>query len=82
MINTRSRPIAVSIFVIALAVAMADLGTAVVLVATTVAVIFVAGVDYRYLATCALLGAAAWSWVHRDEAVSARPRHRLHRQGS
>src|SRR3954470_8401735 len=46
-------PIAVSISVIALAVAVADLGTAVVLVATTVAVIFVAGLEYRYLAVCA-----------------------------
>jgi cell division protein FtsW len=41
---------------LALAVAIADLGTAVVLVATTVAVIFVAGIDYRYLAVCALMG--------------------------
>ena len=49
-------PIAVSIFVMALAVAIADLGTAVVLVATTVAVIFVAGVDYRYLTVCGALG--------------------------
>ncbi len=49
-------PIAVSISVMALAVAIADLGTAVVLVATTVAVIFVAGVDYRYLAVCGVLG--------------------------
>ncbi|MFL6451958.1 MAG: FtsW/RodA/SpoVE family cell cycle protein [Bryobacteraceae bacterium] len=49
-------PLAVSISFIALAVAVADLGTAVVLVATTVAVIFVAGVAYRYLAVCAVLG--------------------------
>src|SRR6185312_11114064 len=49
-------PIAISISIMALAVAVADLGTAVVLVATTVAVIFVAGVDYRYLAICAVLG--------------------------
>jgi cell division protein FtsW len=49
-------PLAVSICFIALAVAVADLGTAVVLVATTVAVIFVAGVAYRYLAVCAVLG--------------------------
>ncbi len=49
-------PIAVSISVMALAVAVADLGTAVVLVATTVAVIFVAGVEYRYLIVCAVLG--------------------------
>ncbi|MBV8549886.1 MAG: FtsW/RodA/SpoVE family cell cycle protein, partial [Acidobacteriaceae bacterium] len=50
-------PIAVSISVMALAVAVADLGTAVVLVATTVAVVFVAGIDYRYLGVCAALGA-------------------------
>ncbi len=49
-------PIAVSISVMALAVAIADFGTAVVLVATTVAVIFVAGVEYRYLVICAVLG--------------------------
>ena len=48
-------PIAVSISVIALAVAVADLGTAVVLVVTTVAVCFVAGIEYRYLAVCAVL---------------------------
>ncbi len=49
-------PIAISMSVIALAVAVADFGTAVVLVATTVAVIFVAGVDYRYLIVCGVLG--------------------------
>jgi len=49
-------PIAVCISVIALAVAVADLGTAVVLVLTTVAVIFVAGIEYRYLVICAVLG--------------------------
>jgi cell division protein FtsW len=49
-------PIAVSISVIALAVAIADLGTAVVLVAMTVAVIFVAGIEYRYLTLCGVLG--------------------------
>lgn len=49
-------PIAVVISVMALAVAVADLGTAVVLVATTFAVIFVAGVDFRYLAICGALG--------------------------
>jgi cell division protein FtsW len=43
------RPIAVCLSVIALAVALADLGTAVVLVVMTVAVVFVAGLDYRYL---------------------------------
>jgi cell division protein FtsW len=50
------RPIAVSIIVMALAVAIADLGTAVVLVATTVCVMFVAGLEYRYLIVCAGLG--------------------------
>lgn len=50
-------PIAVSISGMALAVAVADLGTAVVLVTTTVAVIFVAGVQYRYLVICGVLGA-------------------------
>lgn len=50
-------PIAIAISVIALAVAAADFGTAVVLVATTAAVIFVAGVDYRYLIVCGALGA-------------------------
>ncbi len=49
-------PIAISISVMALFVAIADLGTAVVLVTTTVAVIFVAGVDFRYLAVCGVLG--------------------------
>src|SRR5581483_1969427 len=49
-------PIAVAISVITLAVAVADLGTAVVLVATTIAVIFVAGVEYRYLVVCGVLG--------------------------
>jgi cell division protein FtsW len=49
-------PIAVSISGMALAVAIADLGTAVVLVATTVAVIFVAGIEYRYLVVCGILG--------------------------
>jgi cell division protein FtsW len=49
-------PIAISISVIALFVALADLGTAVVLVATTVAVVFVAGIDYRYLVICGGLG--------------------------
>ncbi|MBV9443293.1 MAG: FtsW/RodA/SpoVE family cell cycle protein [Acidobacteriaceae bacterium] len=48
--------LAISISVLALAVAVADLGTAVVLVVTTVAVIFVAGVEYRYLVICAILG--------------------------
>jgi cell division protein FtsW len=80
-------PLAVSISFIALAVAVADLGTAVVLVTTTVAVIFVAGVAYRYLAVCALLGivlgsgfvvikpyrlARAIDFLDRDHKVLAR----------
>ena len=48
-------PIAVIMAFIAFAVAVADLGTAVVLVATTVAVIFVAGVDTRYLVAAGLM---------------------------
>jgi cell division protein FtsW len=51
------RPIVLIISVIALAVALADLGTAVVLVATTVGVTYVAGLEYRYLAVGALLAA-------------------------
>jgi cell division protein FtsW len=50
------RPIAVAMCVISLAVAVADLGTAVVLVATTICVMFVAGMEYRYLGICAALG--------------------------
>jgi cell division protein FtsW len=49
-------PIAVAVSVMALAVAVADFGTAVVLVAMTVAVMFVAGIETKYLAACALLG--------------------------
>jgi cell division protein FtsW len=49
------RPIVLIIGFIALAVALADLGTAVVLVATTVGVTFVAGLEYRYLAVAAVL---------------------------
>lgn len=45
-------PIALSISAIAFFVAVADLGTAVVLVATTIVVIFVAGLDPRYLVAC------------------------------
>ncbi len=48
-------PIAVAVSVMALAVAVADFGTAVVLVAMTVAVMFVAGIERRYLALCAVL---------------------------
>lgn len=50
-------PIAVAVSVIALAVAIADFGTAVVLVAMTVAVLFVAGIETRYLILCGVLGA-------------------------
>jgi cell division protein FtsW len=49
-------PIAVAISLMALFVAIADLGTAVVLVVTTVAVIYVAGVDRRYLMMCGVIG--------------------------
>lgn len=57
-VNDRSTlgPIAISISAMALFVALADLGTAVVLVITTFVVIFVAGVDLRYLAVCGVLG--------------------------
>jgi cell division protein FtsW len=57
-VNDRSTlaPIAISISAMALFVAVADLGTAVVLVVTTFIVIFVAGVDLRYLAVCGVLG--------------------------
>ncbi len=57
-VNDRSTlgPIAISISAMALFVALADLGTAVVLVITTFIVIFVAGVDLRYLAVCGVLG--------------------------
>ncbi|MBV9304447.1 MAG: cell division protein FtsW [Acidobacteriaceae bacterium] len=50
------RPIAVSICAMALAVAVADLGTAVVLVGTSMVVLFVAGLESRYLIVCAVLG--------------------------
>jgi cell division protein FtsW len=57
-VNDRSTlaPIAISVSAMALFVALADLGTAVVLVITTIIVIFVAGVDLRYLAVCGVLG--------------------------
>ncbi len=45
-------PIAVAVSVMALAVALADFGTAVVLVTMTVAVMFVAGIETRYLIIC------------------------------
>ncbi|MBE7157103.1 MAG: putative lipid II flippase FtsW [Rhodospirillales bacterium] len=49
------QPILVCMGVIAIAVALADLGTAVVLVATTAVVIFVAGLDLKYLAVGAAM---------------------------
>lgn len=49
-------PIAVAVSVVALAVAVADFGTAVVLVAMTVTVLFVAGIETRYLILCGVLG--------------------------
>jgi cell division protein FtsW len=49
-------PIALSISAIAFFVAIADLGTAVVLVAMTMMVMFVAGLDTRYLWMTAALG--------------------------
>lgn len=49
-------PVALSICAIAFFVAIADLGTAVVLVATAIAVMFVAGLDTRYLWATAVLG--------------------------
>jgi cell division protein FtsW len=49
-------PIAIVISVVALAVAVADLGTAIVLVLTTIAIIYVAGVEHRYLVICAAVG--------------------------
>jgi cell division protein FtsW len=49
-------PLIVSVCAMAFFVAVADLGTAVVIVVTTVVVIYVAGLDYRYLAgTMAIL---------------------------
>jgi cell division protein FtsW len=50
------RPVVALISVLALAVAIADLGTAVVLVATTVLVIYVAGLNLRYLVVGAVIG--------------------------
>ncbi len=50
-------PIAGAVSMVALAVAIADFGTAVVLVAMTVAVLFVAGIETRYLLLCGVLGA-------------------------
>ncbi len=49
-------PIGLSICAVAFFVAIADLGTAVVLVGMTVMVMFVAGLDRRYLGATAVLG--------------------------
>jgi len=49
-------PLTLSISVLALFVAVADLGTAVVLVATTLCVIFVAGFESRYVIACLCVG--------------------------
>lgn len=49
-------PVAVCMCGLAVPVAVADLGTAVVLVATAILVLFVAGVAYRYLAFCLAIG--------------------------
>jgi cell division protein FtsW len=49
-------PLAVAISVVTLAVAVADFGTAVVLVAMTLAVVYVAGIESRYLIACAAIG--------------------------
>ncbi len=60
-------PVAFSICAIAFFVAMADLGTAVVLVATTVLVMFVAGLDYRYLvATLAIGGLLGGAFIVKE----------------
>ncbi len=58
-LNQRSTlaPIAVAVSIMALAVALADFGTAVVLVAMTVAVMYVAGIETRYLFACGALAA-------------------------
>lgn len=50
-------PVAFLISALALMVGIADLGTAIVLIATTIAVLFVAGIDRRYLAVTVLAGA-------------------------
>ena len=69
-------PIALSISAVAFFVAVADFGTAVVLVAMTVMVVFVAGLDTRYLWATVALG-SRWGCVYRDETLPAEPRHRF-----
>jgi cell division protein FtsW len=54
-------PVAFSICAIAFFVAVADLGTAVVLVVTTILVMYVAGLDYRYLVATLAFGAVIGS---------------------
>jgi cell division protein FtsW len=49
-------PLAVVVSFVALTVAIADLGTALVLVATSIAVVYVAGLENRYIAICGILG--------------------------
>jgi cell division protein FtsW len=61
-------PLAIVVSVVSLAVAAADLGTAVVLVLTSVAVIYIAGVELRYLIICAVIGA-----VLAAGAIAAKP---------
>ena len=70
-------PIALSISAVAFFVAIADLGTAVVLVAMTVMVVFVAGLDTRYLWATVGLAFALGVSLHCHEAVPAEPRHRF-----
>jgi len=60
-INERSTlaPLILSTCAIAIFVAISDLGTAVVLVATTVMVVYAAGLDYKYLALTIVIGLGA-----------------------
>jgi cell division protein FtsW len=60
-INHRSTlaPLILSTCAMATFVALSDLGTAVVLVATTVMVVYVAGLDYKYLALTMVIGLGA-----------------------
>ncbi len=68
------RPMVLIIGFIALAVAVADFGTAVVLVATTVAVVFVAGLELPL--PCHWRGTRAGSRrrIYRDETLPVSPR--------
>jgi cell division protein FtsW len=60
-INERSTlaPLILSTCAIAIFVALSDLGTAVVLVATTVMVVYAAGLEYKYLALTIVIGLGA-----------------------